>query len=221
MEEQLARETIAEPSADTVAAFLRAHPGFLTENQDLYRILTPPERVHGEVLADHMAAMVRAERAHATAMEERADDVLAAGRASAGMASRVQEAVLALLRAADPLDCVTGEIPSILGVDSAHLCIEAIMPNTLPLPSGTVARLLDGRQVLFRDSVTEGRRLHAEAAGLAGHDALVLVPAHGPPALLALLARDRLVLDPVRGAGALSFLGRAIAASMGRSWGGR
>ena len=168
-----------------------------------------------------MAAMVQAERAHAAAMEERADGVLAAGRAAAGMATRVQEAVLALLRASDPLDCVAHEIPSILAVDSAHVCIEAIMPGTLPLPEGTVARLLGGRQVLFRDTVTDTRRLHAEAAGLAGHDALVMVPAHGPPALLALLARDRKVLDPVRGAGALAFLGRAIAASMGRTWGGR
>lgn len=212
-------EALGDPA--DIAAFLRAHPGFLADHPELYRVLTPPNRVHGEVLADHMAAMVLAERAHAAAMEERADDVLAAGRATAGMASRVQEAVLALLRASDPLDCVTGEIPSILAVDSAHVCIEAIMPGTLPLPSGTVARLLGGRQVLFRDTVTDGRRLHAEAAGLAGHDALVLVPAHGPPALLALLARDRLVLDPIRGAGALSFLGRAVAAAMGRSWGGR
>src|ERR1700742_1945655 len=143
--------TAPKPDSAAVAAFLRANPAWLADNPDLYRILTPPSRVHGEVLADHMAAMVRAERAHAAAMEERADDVLAAGRAAAGLASRVQEAVLALLRAADPLDCVTGEIPSILAVDSAHLCIEAIMPGTLPLPAGTVARLLGGRQVLFRD----------------------------------------------------------------------
>lgn len=207
--------------SESVATFLRANPRWLADNPDLYRVLTPPSRVHGEVLADHMAAMVLAERAHAAAMEERADGVLAAGRAAAGMATRVQEAVLALLRASDPLDCVAHEIPSILAVDSAHVCIEAIMPGTLPLPEGTVARLLGGRQVLFRDTVTDTRRLHAEAAGLAGHDALVLVPAHGPPALLALLARDRKVLDPVRGAGALAFLGRAIAASMGRTWGGR
>src|SRR5471032_1699868 len=89
-----------------VAAFLRANPDWLADHPDLYRILTPPTRVYGEVLADHMAAMVLAERAHAAAMEERADDVLAAGRAAAGMASRVQEAVLALLRSSDPLDCV-------------------------------------------------------------------------------------------------------------------
>ena len=207
--------------SESVATFLRANPRWLADNPDLYRVLTPPSRVHGEVLADHMAAMVLAERAHAAAMEVRADGVLAAGRAAAGLASRVQEAVLALLRASDPIDCVTGEMASILAVDSAHLCIEAIMPGTLPLPEGTVARLLAGRQVLFRDTVTDGRRLHAEAAGLAGHDALVLVPAHGPPALLALLARDRTVLDPGRGAGALSFLGRAVAAAMGRTWGGR
>ena len=207
--------------AQAVAAFLRANPGWLAAHPDLYRVLTPPVRVHGEVLADHMAAMVHAERAHAAAMEERADDVLAAGRAAAGMASRVQEAVLALLRARDPVDCVSGEIPGILAVDAAHLCMEAMLPGVRLLPEGTVARLLGGRQVLFRDTVTEARRLHAEAAGLAGHDALVLVPGTGPPALLALLARDRTVLDPMRGAGALAFLGRAIAAALGRAWGGR
>src|ERR1051326_5202395 len=185
----------AEDESAAVAAFLRANPDWLADNPELYRVLTPPARVHGEGLADPMAAMVQAERAHAAAMEERAGDVLAAGRAAAGLASRVKEAVLALLRASDPIDCVTGEIPSILAVDSAHLCIEGILPGALALPAGTVARLLGGRQVLFRDTVTDTRRLHAEAAGLAGHDALVLVPMHGPPALLALLARDRLVLD--------------------------
>ena len=212
---------MALPDQTGVEAFLRANPSWLADNPNLYRILVPPNRVHGEHLADHMAAMVRAERAHAAAMAERADDVLAAGRAAAGLAGRVQEAVLALLRSDDPTDCLTGEMPGILAVDAVHLCMEALLPNVRPLPQGMVGRLLGGRQVLFRDNVTDARRLHAEAAGLAGHDALVLVPAHGPPALLALLARDRIVLDPVRGAGALSFLGRAIAAAMGRSWGGR
>ena len=71
-------------------------------------------------------SMVHAGRAHAAAMEERADDVLAAGRAAAGMASRVQEAVLALLRARDPIDCVSGDMPGILAVDAAHLCMDGM-----------------------------------------------------------------------------------------------
>ncbi len=206
----------AQPDQTGIEAFLRANPSWLADHPDLYRVLAPPNRVHGEHLADHMAAMVLAERAHAAAMAERADDVLAAGRAAAELAVRVQEAVLALLRSGDALDCVTSEIPGILAVDSVHLCMEALLPGIRPLPQGLVAQLLGGRQVLFRDSVTEARRLHAEAAGLAGHDALVLVPGDGPPALLALLARDGQMLDPARGAGALTFLGRAVAAALGR-----
>jgi uncharacterized protein YigA (DUF484 family) len=200
--------------AGSVEAFLRANPSWLAENSDLYRVLVPPNRVHGEHLADHMAAMVHIERARATAMAERADDVLAAGRAAAGLT--VQEAVLALLRATDKMDCLTGELPGILAVDAVHFCVEALLPGVRPLPQGMVGQLLGGRQVLFRDTVTEARRLHAEAAGLAGHDALVLVPGTGPPALLALLARDGQMLDPARGAGALAFLGRAVAAALSR-----
>jgi uncharacterized protein YigA (DUF484 family) len=199
-----------------VAAFLRAHPSWLAENPSLYRVLTPPSRVHGEVLADHMAAMVRAERAHAAAMTERADDVLAAGRAAAGLAARVQEAVLALLRSDDPIDCISHEMPGILAVDAVHLCQETFRSGARELPAGTVARLLIGRQVLFRQAATDARLLHAEAAGLAHHDALVLVPGEGAPALLALLAREPRALEQNQGRGALAFLGRAVGAALGR-----
>jgi uncharacterized protein YigA (DUF484 family) len=192
-----------------VEAFLRANPAWLAARPDLYGVLEPPVRQHGDGIADHMAAMVRKQR-------ERADGLLAAGRATAGLAARVQDAVLALLRSADPADCVSGEMPGILAVDAAHLCIEAEHAGTRRLPDGTVSRLLDGRQVVFRDAPADARLLHAEAAGLARHDALVRVPGEGPAALLALLARDRHMLDPAQGAGPLAFLGRAVAAALGR-----
>ena len=38
-------------SPEDVAAFLRANPHFLAEHLDLYRVLAPPQRVHGDVLA--------------------------------------------------------------------------------------------------------------------------------------------------------------------------
>jgi uncharacterized protein len=192
-----------------VEAFLRANPAWLAEHVELYGVLTPPARVHGDGLADHMAAMLQAQR-------ERADVLLAAGRSTAGVAARVQEAVLALLRSSDPADCVSGEMPGILAVDAAHLCLEAEHPGARALPSGTVGRLLDGRQVVFRDAPSDARLLHAEAAGLARHDALVHVPGEGPPALIALLARSANVLDPAQGRGPLAFLGRAVAAALGR-----
>jgi uncharacterized protein YigA (DUF484 family) len=196
-------------SAAFVAAFLRANPDWLAEHPELYQVLAPPQRVHGEGLADHMAAMLRAER-------ERADFVLAAGRAAAGLAARVQDAVLALLRSRDAADCVSGEMPGILAVDAAHLCVEGEHPGARRLPAGTVGRLLDGRAVVFRDAPVDARLLHEEAAGLARHDALVRVPGEGAPALLALLARERHALDPAQGAGPLAFLGRAVAAALGR-----
>jgi uncharacterized protein YigA (DUF484 family) len=207
----------AEALDDAVVAdWLRAHPRFLADRPELYRALAPPERLHGEGLADHMAAMLRAERVHAAAMAERADGVLAAGRAAAGMAARVQEAVLALLRAGHPAECISAELPPLLAVDAASLCMEALLPGTRPLPVGTVARLLGGRAVRYRDDPEEARLLHAEAAELARHDVLVRIPGEGPAALLALVARDRHALDPGQGAGALAFLGRAVAAALGR-----
>ena len=193
-----------------VEAFLRANPAWLAEHPQLYR----------GAGAAGSACTARGGGPHggdaAGAAGERADGLLAAGRATAGLAGRVQDAVLALLRAADPADCVSGEMPGILAVDAAHLCVEGDHPGARRLPEGVVARLLNGHQVVFRDAPADARLLHAEAAGLARHDALVRVPGEGPAALMALLARDRHMLDPAQGAGPLAFLGRAVAAAFGR-----
>jgi uncharacterized protein YigA (DUF484 family) len=201
--------TETEADAAFVEAFLRANPAWLAEHPELYGVLAPPARVHGDGLADHMAAMLQVQRA-------RADGLLAAGRATAGLAGRVQDAVLALFRSADPADCVSNAMPGILAVDAAHLCLEADHPGARRLPDGAIGRLLDGRQVVFRDAPTDVGMLHAEAAGLARYDALVCVPGEGPAALIALLARDRHALDPAQGVGPLVFLGRAVAAALGR-----
>ena len=141
-----------------VEAFLRANPAWLAEHPHLYGVLEPPARQHGDGVTDHMAVMLRMQR-------ERADGLLAAGRATASLATRVQDAVLALFRSSDPADCVSGEMPGILALDAAHLCVEAECPGARRLPDGLIARLLDGRQVVFRDAPADARMLHAEAAG--------------------------------------------------------
>ena len=204
-------------TAEEVAAFLRAHPRFLAEAPELYRALAPPARVHGEIFADHMAAMLRAERDHARIMADRADDVLAAGRAAAGLMQRVQEAVLALIAAGTNVaDCVAAEFPAVLAVDAAALCIEGDMPAARVLPAGMVAGLLGTRAVVFRAGAAAEAALHGEAMRLAAHEALIRIPGAGPPALLALAARSGEMLDPAQGSGALGFLGRALAAALGR-----
>ena len=199
----------AGAEAAFVEAFLRANPAWLAEHPELYRVLEPPARLHGDGVTDHLAAMLRIQR-------ERVDGLVMAGRASAGLAARVQDAVLVLFGCANPAECASSEMPGILAIDAVHLCIEAEHPGARRLPDGTVARLLDGREVVFRDAPADARLLYAEAAGLARHDALVRIPGKGPAALLALLARDRHMLVPGQGAGPLGFLGRAVAAALGR-----
>jgi uncharacterized protein YigA (DUF484 family) len=214
----MAPERKAEDAdANHVIEFLRARPGFLAERPELYRALAPPQRIHGEALADHMLAMLRAERQHAAAMAERADGVLAAGRAAAGLALRVQGAVLALIGARDVADCVAHALPDILALDAASLCMEANAVGVRSLPPGTVRSLLAGRDVVFRESPADAALLHGEAARLARRDALVRVPWSGASALLALVSRDAAPLDPVQGSGALAFLGRAVGVALSRA----
>lgn len=202
-------------SDEAVERFLTARPGWLAQRPALYCLLEPPERVHGEALADHMVAMLRLERARAAAAGRAVEAVVEDRRAAAGLAGRVRCCVLALIAAADPVECVSVELPVLLGVDAAALCAEGpARRGVRPLPPGTLARLLDGRDVVVRADAADARALHAEAAGLACHDALVRVPGRAGWLLL-LASRDagRLCADRE----ALAFLGRAVAAAMGRA----
>jgi uncharacterized protein YigA (DUF484 family) len=224
---------ILEPAAEEVAAFLTAHPDFLARRPELYRVLTPPKRVHGENLADHMAAMVAAERSRLRALESEMQAALVDGRAGTGLALRVRLAVLALMRARDVPDSVTQEWPPLLRAETCSLLAE---PRPGPvylhgrndtavprqgvrrLPAGAVARLLGpGRDARVRTDVTDAELLHAEAAPLVVRDALVKVPLWcGTPCILALGAREAVTLPLRQSAQTLAFLGRALAAALAR-----
>jgi hypothetical protein len=201
--------------AADIALFLRDNPGWLAENAHLYEVLDPPVRLHGEALTDHMAAMLAAARAQAANEARRTQDVLSSRRQAASLAARVQDAVLALIRSPDPLDWLTDHLPSLLGLDAAHLCAEPTVPGAALLQPGTVAALLGGSAALVRHGAAPSPELHEEACGLARADALVRVPLSGPPALLALAARNQAAL-PREGEPALVFLGQALAAALQR-----
>ncbi len=214
----------ADLQAEEVENFLRTHPGFLSERPDIYRVLVPPRRLHGENLADHMAAMLAAERGRARAMESEVHAALEAGRAGAGLGVRVRLAVLALMRTQDVMEAVTHEIPALLGVETCTLAAEpGAGPGALPaamihLPRGAVARLVGhGRDAVVRTAPTETDLLHAEAAPLVVRDALARVPLPlGPPALIAVGARDPAALPIRQTVAILAFLGRAVSAALSR-----
>jgi len=208
---------VTEVGPDAVEAFLRRHPHFLAERPALYAVLAPPRRVHGEAMADHMAAMIAAERARMARLEEEFARILAQGRAQDGFSDRIARAVLALMRTRDPVDAVTHELPSLLGIDSCTLAAEApARRGVVPLPAGTVGRLLGaGRDAVVRAEPLETALLHAEQAPLIARDALARVP--GPvPMLIALGAREAAALPASHAAPQLAFLGRAVAAALAR-----
>lgn len=228
--------TIIDPAAEEVAAYLREHPDFLTRRPELYRSLTPPRRVFGENMVDHMAAMVAAERARVAALEAEVQAAIDDGRAGAALVLRSRLAVLALMRSRDVADTVAQELPPLLRVESCTLLAEPVgahsflpgrrapaetsLPRTgvLPLPAGAVLRLVGrGRDARVRTEVTDAEMLHAEAAPLVTRDALVRVPLWcGTPCILALGARDAAALPARQTATTLAFLGRAVAAALSR-----
>jgi uncharacterized protein YigA (DUF484 family) len=207
------------PSAHAVEAYLRDHPEFLALRPDLYRELEPPVRVHGERVADHMAAMLAAERRRLRGLEAEMTAAAQAGRAGGALTMRVRLAVLALMRSQDVVETVAQEVPALLGVETCTLLAEA--PDRLgiiKLPRGMVARLLGpGRDAVVRPNPTDRELLHAEAAGLVNRDAIVRVPVWtSQPTVLAVGSRDPGALPARQSTATLIFLGRAVAAALAR-----
>jgi len=200
-------EAVGEDGDRLIAAYLRANPGWLAAHPELYAVLEPPRRLHGEGLADHMAAMLEQARRHGTGA--------AAGRRAAdGFTHRVQDAVLALMRASDAAWCLQHDVPGLLRVEGVRLCAEPPLDGAHLIPAGTVDAVLGQRCALVREAV-RNPLLHGEAAPLARQEALLRVPLACGPALLALASRDA---DGLEGAGtqALAFLGQAAAAAVER-----
>lgn len=174
--------------------------------------LTPPARVHGEAVADHMAAMIGAARQQNDALRTHVVE----RRHASSLRERVEDALLGLVRAADPLEWIGAELALTLGVDAAHLCLDVPRPWCRTLPSGTARVLLGGREVVLRHAPGALAALHGEAAPLVRTDALVRVaPSGAPVGLLALGSRDEAAL--AGGCEApLALLGRAVAAALER-----
>jgi uncharacterized protein YigA (DUF484 family) len=216
--------TLPAPQSDEaekfVAAWLRANPGFLAADPALYAAMDPPPRIHGERVADHMAARIAAAEAHARSLSAMVNGVLAASRANAAAAERIQRAVLELLRARDVMGSI-GALPDLLGLECVSLCAERpAPPGFRTLDEGDVARLVGhGREAALRRTPAADAALHGEAAALVGSEALLRFPVSpaGRPALLALGAREADAFDPGQATDLLQFLAAAVAAALQRA----
>ena len=175
-----------EDEAARVESFLRTNPDFLATRPQLYAVLAPPRRLHGETVADHMDAMIQAGRAEWRGLLE-------AGRTRGAFAARVAEAVVALIASSDALDCLRHEWPARLGLESCQL----------------VPRIA-GPALVVRDVSVASVALHGEAASLITREALLRCGAQ----TLTLGARD--AADLPNEPESLAFLARALEAALAR-----
>ena len=200
------REHGCDVTDEEIVRLLRMRPDFLLRHPSLYLTLAPPARVHGDVLADHMAAMLSNARRQIAQLQ----DGVRRRRAGRSLGERVEQALLGLIRTSDPLEWIEAELAGTLGVDSAHLWLAGE-----GRPDGT--RLLGGRDIVFRERVTDGVVLHGAASALVLRDVLVRVrPDVGPPGVLALGSRDEGLPGP-GSEPALSLLASAIGAAIDRA----
>lgn len=182
-----------------VAEFLRDNPGWLAEQPGLYAAMDPPRRVHGDTLADHMAARIARAQADTAALASHR-------RAADSFTARIHAAALALI-ANGP--AALPELAVHLGLDSARLCAEYAHPGATLIRPGTVHAVLGRRETVVGEAQLDPA-LHGEAASLARWQALVRLP--GGTALLALACRDGRALAGAS-AGSLRFLAQVVAAT--------
>jgi len=207
------------PAPEAVVEFLRAHPDFLASQPDLYWALEPPTRIHGERMADHMAAMIAAGRRRMRAIEAELLAMVSERRVDLHLSAQIRLAVMALMRAHDIVDAVTEELPALLGIETCTLLSEAPdRPGVIKLPRGAVAQLVGrGRDAIVRVAPTEIELLHQSAAPLVTRDALARVPTwNSTPTMLAFGARDPSSLPAKQPTATLAFLGRVVGAALAR-----
>jgi uncharacterized protein YigA (DUF484 family) len=141
-----------QPTADEVVGYLRAHPEFLVQRQDLLLDLTPPPRWRGEGVVDLHQHIVRGLREELDAMRSCAREFIDVSRVNHDVQARAHAAVLALLGAsglAETSVVVREEFPRLLGLAAARLCFERepahhtiALLRLAALPEGTVEQLV-------------------------------------------------------------------------------
>ena len=112
---------------DQVRAYLAANPGFLVENSDLLRALTPPKYQTGGNVVDFQNFMVSHLQADLNRADSVRDSLIAASRSNLVSQHQVHTAALAAM---DSLDfehfvhTVTGDWVDMLGLDAVVLALE-------------------------------------------------------------------------------------------------
>ena len=223
----------SEPSPESVTAYLRRHPAFLSEFLTRHGAGvdagdSPIRRPDGVI--DLQAARVERLRGEVDGLRRQQRAIVSASRANLNSQHRVQTAVLFLLDARSfeqLIQTIGTDLAVLLDIDVACLIVEADSANggrsqiagVRVVGSGQVdARLGRANVALTADTVGDPA-LFGEGAGLVRSQALLrlAVSDSTPPALLALGSREPDGFEPGMRTDLLVFLGRVLERCI-RSW---
>jgi len=228
---ETALPTIETLSDTQVEAYLRSHPGFLTEHPSILSALTPPVLRTGEEVLDMQRFMINRLRREVETLSDNHSNLVDSSRVNMLSQAAIHSAILRALEARTfehLLEIVTGEFLKLLDVDVATLCFEASDQADESLASrgvhtlgpGGVAELMGaGHDVVLRGTVRRKASVFGGRAAGVRSDALIRleVARAAPPGLLALGSKDEDRFHHTQGTELLRFLGDALSRCL-RSW---
>lgn len=214
----------AMPDAGQVAAYLRAHPGFLVDHPDLLDVLDPPACNGGNGVVDLGQAMVERLRRDVAEMAAARDAVVEAGRGNLVAQARVHDAVLMLLAAQSFehfIETLTTDLAVILDLDVVMVGVErhadeitrTQTPGVTRLSPDSVHALMGPAQnVVLRGGAPGDPSIFGAGAGLVMSFALLRlsISSATPPAVLALGSRQTDHFHSGQGTELLLFLARVV-----------
>lgn len=211
-------------TAQEVLAWLRANPDFLSKNPDACDALLPAsERGKDRKISDFQAFMIKRLREDKDEVIEATREIVENSRANMGTQSRIQNAVLMLLDAAnfdEFIRTITIDFAPLLGVDIVSLVVELdsdIIPHidltgVRVLPAGTIDRWMGAQPALLQNNIQGVEEVYGGGAGLVQSQMMMRlhISRHAPPALVAFGSRDPNQFNPGQATDHIGFLGGVI-----------
>jgi uncharacterized protein YigA (DUF484 family) len=153
-------------SPDAVAAWLRRHPDFLAENDDLLAVLTPPELQQGDGVVDLQRFMLERLQGDVGTLRRREKQLISAAEGNAAGQSKVHQAAIALIEARDVTALCTAirsKLPQLLDIEAAALCIEdegaLSLAGATAIGTGGIANLMGPKRRIVLQEKTAGENI--------------------------------------------------------------
>jgi len=217
---------VEQPSAEAVAEYLRAHPEFLIDHPDLFRILTTPSRwEEGDTLIDLQSVMLEKLREESQELKDAANLLINTTRSNIMIQTRTHAGAVAVLSAVgleNLIHVICYDLPMLLDVDAVSLCFETGDQGSEELGNddirwlspGVVDTILGGGEKFAKllEFTTDDGAIFGEAAGLVQSAAMVRLSPGGAieSGLLALGAREQGAFHSGQGTDLLIFIARIV-----------